>query len=92
LSEIAYLITIILFAGALVYEKHLNHKKNSELLDRLQAKSLEEFNYETKIRPVELDHNKKALEIQREEMRKKIEEDRNMSHEERDLRAAAGEF
>ena len=92
MKEIGYIITIVLLVGALVLEKVLNHKIVAELHDRLAAKSLADLKYHQEIEPVEVDHNKKVLEINRQELEAKVDAERKMSDTERDLAAAGRRF
>lgn len=89
MSNVAYIITIALLVAALIVEKVLNHKHVSELHDRLAAKSLEEFKYEKSVRPVELEHNKKMLEVDREKAKVELEHEKKMPESERELRILA---
>ena len=92
MKEIAYIITIVLLIGALVLEKILNHKIVAELHDRLAAKSLADLKYHREIEPVEIDHNKKVLEINRQEHEAKVAAEKKMTDTERDLAVAGARF
>jgi hypothetical protein len=92
MKDVAYIITIVLLVGALVLEKILNHKIVAELHDRLAAKSLADLKYHREIEPVEIDHNKKILEINRQELEAKVEAERKMSDTERELAAVGKKF
>lgn len=92
MKDVGYIITVALLVGALVLEKILNHKIVAELHDRLAAKSLADLKYHREIEPIEIDHNKKILEINRQELEAKIEAERKMTDTERELSAAGRKF
>lgn len=92
MKDVAYIITIALLIGALVLEKILNHKIVAELHDRLAAKSLADLKYHREIEPVEIEHNKKVLEINRQELEAKVEAERKITDTDRELAAAGRKF
>lgn len=92
MKEVGYVITIVLLVGALVLEKILNHKIVAELHDRLAAKSLADLKYHQEIEPVEINHNKKILEINRQELEAKVAAEKRMTDTERDLAAEGRKF
>jgi hypothetical protein len=92
MKDVGYIITIALLVAALVVEKILNHKIVAELHDRLAAKSLADLKYHQEIEPVEIDHNKKVLEINRQELEAKVAAEKKMTETERELAAEGRKF
>jgi len=92
MSDLGYIITIVLLVAALVVEKILNHKNVAELHDRLAAKNLEDFKYHKEIEPIELEHNKKILELNREKVEQDLAAEKKMTKTERELAAEGSRF
>ena len=63
----ALVISILANVAMALVLTHLHYKEKASLHEQLASKSLEEYKYFQKTFPVELEHNKKVLEKQREE-------------------------
>jgi len=83
---IALIVTVLAYAGTVIFLTLRHYEEKRELYDRLQAKSFEEFKYFKDTFPIENEHNKKVLEDAREKLNKPV------SAEEAALRAKAKGF